>query len=75
MAGDVYEGEFSRDKKEGPGTLTLKNGEVICGIFKDDKFERAYEDGEKGHEGHIHNASFLDADIIKIMDDMKAPSS
>jgi hypothetical protein len=35
-SGDIFEGNFVDWKKNGPGKLTKKNGEVINGIWKDD---------------------------------------
>ena len=35
--GDVYDGAWKDDKKEGTGTLTYKDGDSYEGTFKDDK--------------------------------------
>ena len=32
--GDIYEGEFKNDKKEGKGKIIYKNGEIYEGEFK-----------------------------------------
>ncbi len=35
--GRVYEGDFRLDKKDGPGVLTLGNGQTIKGIWNLDE--------------------------------------
>ena len=35
--GNVYKGDFKRNKRKGKGTLTYKNGDVYKGEFKDNK--------------------------------------
>ena len=35
--GEIYEGEWVNDKRNGKGNQTLPNGEVYEGEFKDDK--------------------------------------
>jgi hypothetical protein len=37
--GDVYDGDFKDDKKEGNGKMTYANGDIYDGDFKDDKKE------------------------------------
>lgn len=38
FSGGYYEGQWANNKKQGQGKYTLPNGDVIEGIFHDDKF-------------------------------------
>ncbi len=40
--GSFYEGDFKLDKKDGPGVLTMENGQAIKGIWNLDELQETF---------------------------------
>ena len=69
--GDVYEGEWRADRREGTGTCKCASGEVYAGAWKADKrdgkgmasystgdtYEGEWRFGKREGHGHAHYAS------------------
>jgi DNA-binding helix-hairpin-helix protein with protein kinase domain len=52
--GDVYRGQFNKEKRHGYGVYTFKNGETLSGQFKNDEFI-----GGQGSEGDNNSLDWL----------------
>lgn len=59
--GDIYEGNYVNEKKEGQGTYTIKDGDVYTGQFANGKF-----DGQGTYtykSGNVYTGQFAKGDI------------
>ena len=59
--GDIFDGEWNNDMKEGKGKLTYKNGTIFEGTWKGDK-----RDGEGVFKNAILNVEYNDGVLTKM---------